>query len=70
MKSISIIIILLFAVSIIVSLGVRPLAIPDETRYVKIAREILQSGNWVVTHLAQKWQFKKRYSDTGSLLPL
>jgi len=28
------------------TLGVRPLALPDEGRYVSVAWEMLSSGNW------------------------
>jgi len=32
-------------------LGIRPLAVPDEARYVEIPREMLSTGNFVTPHL-------------------
>ncbi|WP_455207487.1 phospholipid carrier-dependent glycosyltransferase [Kaarinaea lacus] len=37
-----------FVLLYILPLGVRPLTIPDESRYAEIPREILSTGDWVV----------------------
>lgn len=43
----------------ILPLGVRPLVVPDETRYGQMGLEILDSGDWVVPHLNGLRYFEK-----------
>lgn len=59
MKKYYVAVIALFLILYILPLGVRPIAIPDETRYAEIPREMIVSGDWVVPHLNGLKYFEK-----------
>lgn len=50
---------LLFAAAFLAPLGLRPLFIPDESRYAEVAREMFQRGDWVVPRLLGLDYFEK-----------
>ena len=59
MKKILFTIIFFYLIIYILPLGIRPLFLPDETRYGEIPREMLTSGDWVVPRLAGVRYFEK-----------
>jgi 4-amino-4-deoxy-L-arabinose transferase len=59
MKKAAITIFVFFLLLYILPLGVRPMIIPDETRYAEIGREIIETGDWVVPRLNGLRYFEK-----------
>ena len=50
---------ILFIGIFILPLGLRPLVVPDETRYAVIPAEMIDTGEWIVPHLLGVRYFEK-----------
>ncbi len=59
MKKLFIALIAFYVLLYILPLGVRPVIIPDESRYAEIPREMLASGDWIVPRLNGLRYFEK-----------
>jgi 4-amino-4-deoxy-L-arabinose transferase len=59
MKKCALLAVGLFVAVYILPLGVRPLVIPDETRYAEVPREMVASGDWVTPRLDGFRYFEK-----------
>ncbi|HIJ58641.1 MAG TPA: phospholipid carrier-dependent glycosyltransferase [Deltaproteobacteria bacterium] len=59
MKKYSVALIAIFLILYILPLGMRPISIPDESRYAEIPREMIASGDWVVPRLNGLRYFEK-----------
>jgi 4-amino-4-deoxy-L-arabinose transferase len=59
MRKSYVVIIGIFVLLYILPLGIRPIIIPDESRYAEIPREMIASGDWIVPRLNGLRYFEK-----------
>jgi 4-amino-4-deoxy-L-arabinose transferase len=59
MKKSGLIVISFFLLLYILPLGVRPMIVPDETRYAEMGREMVETGNWIVPRIDGLRYFEK-----------
>jgi 4-amino-4-deoxy-L-arabinose transferase len=58
-RTATLLVILAYILIYLLPLGIRPLSIPDETRYGEIPHEMITTGDWAVPHLIELRYFEK-----------